>query len=115
MIPEIQVRQKELETRYMSDVMQTDEAALALYNSGNAKKAQTILTDFSCQAGARTFNTWKGLYAYLFTKYMDGNIKTPVAGQRNPSLKQPGYNEEWYRMVVGETGDKFKNLGEGGH
>jgi dipeptidase len=115
MIPEIQVRQKELETRYMSDVMQTDEAALALYNSGNAKKAQTILTDFSCQAGARTFNTWKGLYAYLFTKYMDGNIKTPVAGQRNPSLKQPGYNEEWYRIVVGETGDKFKNLGEGGH
>jgi len=30
-------------------------------------------------------------------------------------VKQPGYNEEWYRMVVKETGDKFKDLGEGGH
>jgi dipeptidase len=115
MIPEIQAKQKELETRYMTEVLKTDEAALALYKSNNAKKAQEILTDFSCRAGALTFDTWKGLYAHLFTKYMDGNVKTPVAGQRNPSVKQPGYNEEWYRMVVKETGDKFKDLGEGGH
>ena len=115
MIPEIQAKQKELETRYMTEVLKTDEAALALYKSNNAKKAQEILTDFSCRAGALTFDTWKGLYAHLFTKYMDGNVKTPVAGQRNPNVKQPGYNEEWYRMVVKETGDKFKDLGEGGH
>jgi dipeptidase len=115
MIPEIQAKQKELESGYMNDIKTTDEAALTLYNKNKSKKALTVLTDYSCQAGARTFNTWKGLYAYLFTKYMDGNIKTPVAGQRNPSLSQPGYNEEWYRMVVRETGDKFKNLGEGGH
>jgi len=115
MIPEIQAKQKELETRYMTEVLKTDEAALALYKSNNAKKAQEILTDFSCRAGALTFDTWKGLYAHLFTKYMDGNVKTPVAGQRNPNVKQPGYNEEWYRMVIKETGDKFKDLGEGGH
>jgi hypothetical protein len=55
------------------------------------------------------------MYAHLFTQYMDGNVKTIVAGQRNPAVKQPGYNEEWYRMVVRETGDKFKSLGESGH
>jgi dipeptidase len=115
MIPEIQAKQKELETRYRSEVLKTDEAALALYKSNNAKKAQEILTDFSCRAGALTFDTWKGLYAHLFTKYMDGNVKTRVAGQRNPNVKQPGYDEEWYRMVIKETGDKFKDLGEGGH
>lgn len=115
MIPEIQAKQKELETGYMTGVLKTDEAALALYKSSNSKKAQEILTDFSCRAGALTFDMWKGLYAHLFTKYMDGNVKIPVAGQRNPNLKQPGYDEEWYRMVVKETGDKFKDLGEGGH
>jgi dipeptidase len=115
MIPEIQARQNELETSYLNDIKKTDEAALSLYNKNKTKMVRAILTDFSCQAGARTFNTWKGLYAHLFTKYMDGNIKTTVAGQRNPSVKQPGYNEEWYKTVVHETGDKFKDLGEGGH
>jgi dipeptidase len=115
MIPEIQVRQQELEASYMNEVKKTDESALSLYNKNKAKKARAILTDFSCQAGSRTFNTWKGLYAHLFTKYMDGNIKTTVAGQRIPKVSQPGYNEEWYRMVVKATGDKFKAIGESGH
>jgi dipeptidase len=115
MIPEIQAKQLELETSYVNEVKKTDEAALAFFNKNKTKKARAILTDFSCLAGARTFNTWKELYAYLFTKYMDGNIKTKVPGQRNPSVKQPGYNEEWYRILVRETGDKYRDLGEDGH
>jgi dipeptidase len=115
MISEIQTRQQELENVYVNDVKKTDEAVLALFNKNKTGMALAALTDFSCQAGARTFSTWKGLYAHLFTKYMDGNIKTTVEGQRNPKVSQPGYSEEWYRMVVEESGDKFKDLGEGGH
>jgi dipeptidase len=114
MIPEIKAKQQELENDYVQDIKKTDEAALALYKK-NPKKARAFLTDYSCQAGGRTFTTWKGLYAYLFTKYMDGNIKTVVKGQKNPHVSQPGYNEEWYRTVVRETGDKFKYQGDGGH
>jgi hypothetical protein len=39
---------------------------------------------------------------------MDGNIKTAVPNQLNPMVKQPGYSEEWKRMVARETGDKLK-------
>ncbi|MBN1413827.1 MAG: C69 family dipeptidase [Bacteroidales bacterium] len=115
MIPEIQDRQKELENTYVNDVIKTDKIALDLYNKKKTKKVRLMLTEFSCQAGAHTFNTWKALYAHLFTKYMDGNVKTTVEGQRNPGVSQPGYNEEWYRMVVRETGDKFRIIGESAH
>jgi len=98
----------------MQDIKKTDEAALALYKK-NPAKALKMLTDYSWQAGANTFKTWKDLYAYLFTKYMDGNIKTPVAGQRNPKVEQPGYGEDWYRLIIKETGDKFRYQGEAGH
>jgi dipeptidase len=114
MIPEIKAQQQELESKYMQDIKKTDEAALSLYKKKPAK-ALAILTDFSCQAGANTFKTWKNLYAYLFTRYMDGNIKTPVEGQRNPKVEQPGYGEEWYRLIIKETGDKFRYQGEAGH
>jgi len=52
-------------------------------------------------------------YTYLFTKYMDGNIKTKVdvpQGYKyhSPTLSQPGYGDDWYRKIVEETGDLFK-------
>ena len=116
MIPEIKARQQELENSYVKGVKKTDEAALSIYNKKDPEKVLELLTDFSCQAGARTFNTWKDLYAYLFTRYMDGNVKTKVPGQKNPQVMQPGYNEEWYRILIRETGDKYKYLDEeGGH
>ncbi len=113
MIPEIQTRQQELERKYRDDIRKTDEAALALYKK-KPKKALAVLTEFSCQAGANTFHTWKALYAHLFTRYMDGNIKTPVPGQQNPRVSQPGYDAAWYRMVVKDAGDRLKHPG-GGH
>lgn len=113
MIPEIQTRQQELERKYRDDIRKTDESALALYKK-KPKKALAVLTEFSCQAGANTFHTWKALYAHLFTRYMDGNIKTPVPGQQNPRVSQPGYDAAWYRMVVKDAGDRLKHPG-GGH
>jgi hypothetical protein len=46
-------------------------------------------------------------------KYMDGNIKykRPVPkGYKyvNPKLEQPGYSEEWYKLIIEQTGDQFK-------
>ncbi|MBN2764030.1 MAG: C69 family dipeptidase [Bacteroidales bacterium] len=114
MIPEIQTKQQELEKGFVDAVIKNDEAVLKLYKE-KPQEAQALMTDFSCKAGAKTFNAWKGLYAHLFTKYMDGNVKTPVPGQRNPNVSQPGYNEEWYRMVVEDAGEKLKYQGESGH
>ena len=114
MIPEIQARQQELENGFLESVKKNDEAALLLYKK-KPQEALALLTDFSRNAGAKTFHTWKALYAYLFTKYMDGNIKTPVPGQQNPKVSQPGYSEDWYRMVAKDAGEKLKHPGGGGH
>lgn len=107
MIKDIQKVQSRLENGYIKETHSVDSVALALYKK-NPRKAIQYITDYSCKSGANTFNEWKKLYAFLFTKYMDGNIKTVVPGQMNPAVSQPGYSEEFYREIVRSAGDRLK-------
>lgn len=114
MIPYIRDKQAELEGNYISEVKTTDEKASALF-SKNKNEALICITDFSVASGENTFTEWQQLYRFLFTRYMDGNIKTPVPGELNPELEQPGYGESWYKRLVDDTGDKFLYHGEISH
>jgi dipeptidase len=116
-IPEIRLVQHELESRYVSQVKGIDIAAAELYAKDPAA-ARKFLTDYSVLQGTHTVKVWKKLYAYLFTKYMDGNIKEKSAvpegyKYHNPKLQQPGYGEAWYKRIVNETGDRYLYRGEG--
>ncbi len=118
-IPDIRKVQHELEMKYINEVKAIDMAAADMYARDPAM-ARKFLTDYSVLQGGNTVKVWKKLYAYLFTKYMDGNVKEKAAvpeGYRfhNPKLSQPGYGEEWYRRIVEDTGTKFlyKSSGEG--
>ncbi|MGB9697265.1 MAG: dipeptidase [Ignavibacteria bacterium] len=113
-IPEIRTVQKNLEHSFIDSVKIIDDRALDTYNNGQ-ENYRDILTSFSVSSGNFTFHIWKELYKYLFTKYMDGNIKTKIPGQKNPKVNQPGYSQEFYKLIVKETGDKFKVLGEESH
>ena len=109
--PEIRETQTGLENKFVDRVREADQKALALYNN-DPKAAVEFLTGFSAEQGALALRTWQQLWAYLFTRYMDGNIKTalPVPDgyeYYNPKVEQPGYGEEWYRKIVEETGDHF--------
>ena len=84
---------------------------MELYNQ-NPAEAIKFLTEFSATAGKMTFDSWKKLYGHLFTKYMDGNIKTKGETVAAPKVNQPGYGTDWYKMIVKATGNKFKALGE---
>lgn len=110
MIPDIQAKQSKLEGDYIAMVPAIDKIAGDLYKS-SPEKAVRFLTDYSVSQANNTVNEWKKLYAHLFTRFMDGNIKTAVPGQKNPKVSQPGYGEEFYRNVVKQTGDKFKVVG----
>jgi dipeptidase len=115
MIPYIQEKQKELETRYLLETTNVDHNASVLYEK-NTKKAVQYLTDYSVKSGNQTVDEWRKLYTFLFTRFMDGNVKTKVEGQQNPELEQPGYSEEWYRKVAEDAGDRLKvPEGEGSH
>jgi dipeptidase len=119
MIPEIQKVQDKLELGFIEEVKGIDKAAEEIYKN-DPEQAVRFLTDYSVAQGNKTLKCWKKLYRHLFTKYMDGNIKeaNPLPeGQyyTPPKVEQPGYSEEWYKLIIEETGDKFKVKGEGGH
>jgi dipeptidase len=114
MIPDIQKVQKKLEDNYLSLTPAIDKVAAELF-AKDKTQAVEFLTTYSVGQGANTVKEWKNLYAFLFTKFMDGNIKEKDGDKQNPKLKQPGYSEEFYRDVVKSTGDKFKVVGTSGH
>lgn len=109
-IPEIQGVQKEIETKYIEqEVPEIDKKAAELYKK-SPKKAVEFLTQYSVNTGNDLVLRWKKMYGYLFTKYMDGNIKTPGKTKQTPKVKQPGYGDDWYWMIIKETRNKFKVL-----
>jgi len=109
-LKDIKPVQLELETKYLENIPNIDKFAEELYKK-EPKKAIEYITNYSVNTGNETVKRWKQLYAFLFTKYMDGNIKTAVPGQKNPKVLQPGYGDAFYRELVKQTGDKFKVIG----
>ena len=112
--PEIRSKQAELENKYILLTSSVDIAASELSKTSKEAAVQ-YLTDYSVNQGNNTVNEWKSLYKYLFTKYMDGNIKTKVLGKQNPKVKQPGYGAEWQKRIANDTGDKLKVVGGAEH
>ncbi len=112
--PDIVKVQTELENQFIEDTPAVDAGAKVLY-AKNPAKAVEYLTAYSHSMASKTFKTWKNLYHFLFMKYMDGNIKTKSPAKKgykyvNPQLKQPGYGENWYKLIIEKTGDQFKVL-----
>lgn len=113
--PEIAEKQKMFEDGFVAAVKEVDKVALALLEK-DSKTAVEYLTNYSGGAADKLTHNWKGFYQYLFMKYMDGNIKTVDQGKQNPKVKQPGYSEDFLRMIVKDHGDKIKMPKEkGGH
>lgn len=114
MIPEIQKVQSALENKFVAYTNVVDNAALALYKQ-DPKAAIEFLTDYSVNQGNSTVARWKELYAHLFTKFLDGNIKVKDGNNKNPKVIQPGYDQSYYKMIIEKTGDKFKAPAGAGH
>ncbi|WP_101308016.1 dipeptidase [Labilibaculum manganireducens] len=108
--PEIAVKQKALETKYLAFTNIIDLAAEGMFKNNKATAIE-FLTDFSCNQGNNLVAEWKDFYGYLFAKFMDGNIKEKDGDNQNPKVNQPGYSEEFYKTIVKTTGDKLKVVG----
>ncbi len=123
MTPDLQAKQKELEKKYVSETAEIDRQAAELFRSSAksaAKKGTELITKYSVDAGNNTVREWRELYKHLFTKYMDGNVKTRKAIPEGykyvaPDLKQPGYTQDWYMRIVLDAGDKLRMPDGGGH
>jgi dipeptidase len=112
LIGELQKKQSELEDGYLKETEDIDNTASTLYKNSPAE-ALKYLTNYSVKSGNNTVTQWKELYRFLFTKYVDGNVKEkrpvpPGYKYIEPKVSQPGYGDEWNRIIVKETGDKYK-------
>lgn len=105
--PEIRKKQKALETQYQAFVQMTDAGASSMITQ-NKKMTVDFLTNFSCNTGNQLVDTWRDFYGYLFARYMDGNIKTVVPGEKNPKVEQPALPEWYLRSIIEKTGDKLR-------
>lgn len=115
MQPEIAKVQSQMEDKYVAYTSAVDAAAMNLMEK-NPELAVSFLTDYSINTGENTVSQWRDLYEYLFTRYMDGNIKTKVDPKKGykyiaPDVEQPGYSKAFYKHVVNDTGDKLKVIG----
>ena len=113
--PDVEAVQQKLEQEFVDFTPAIDAAAQTMYNL-NKDQAIVFLTNYSGSIAERTFDIWKNLYAQLFMKFMDGNVKTKKEipeGYKytTPDLKQPGYSEQKYELIIKETGDQFKVKG----
>lgn len=114
LIGDLQKKQSELEEGYFAETKNIDKTAEALYKKSPADAIKYV-TDYSVKSGNKTVKEWKNLYHFLFVKYMDGNVKTAQPVPPNykymvPKVEQPGYGDAWNRIIVKETGDRYKEL-----
>lgn len=109
--PDIREKQKKLETQYKAYVEMTDTGAMAMIKKDKRRTVE-YLTDFSCNTGNQLTATWRDFYGYLFARYMDGNIRTAVPGQKNPKVENPQLPDWYLRTIVNHMGKKQLKVSE---
>ena len=105
--PEIRAKQVALEKQYVDFVQMIDAGAKEML-AQNKEAAIKFITDFSCRTGNHLVDTWRDFYGYLFCKFMDGNVKTAIRGEKNPKVEQPALPEWYLRMIIEQTGKKLE-------
>ncbi len=109
--PEIEKEQSKLESDWVNNTVPAmDNRANGCKNQ---KEAIRLLTEFSNNQANKLCQSWKKFYHNLFMKYMDGNLNTAVPNEPNHKYTpinsdHPKYSDEYYRILIEKTGDKYK-------
>lgn len=111
MIRDIRPVQQQLEQSFAAE---TDSLRIAVANMTPADAAKA-LNSHSAQAANRYVKRYRALGDYLLVKYLDGNVKKEKNGKFERtetgipvSPEFGGYDDDFYRGIVKQTGDKFR-------
>ena len=96
-----------IQKNYADDLKKTDEELLALYKANKTEEMISRATNITVERGKSTYDQWLQFWEYLVPRYVDGNTKTPVPGEKNPQVDWPGYGDAWYKRIVQDTGDHY--------
>lgn len=114
---ELQTVRDRLETDFNSLQAKVEQEALALAEApdGGEVAARRHLTDYTSRAAQGMLDNWMELGKRLIVKYNDQAVKREkdgvyertAGGYAKPVLR-PGFPERYRRMLVKETGDRFR-------
>lgn len=115
MIPDIRKVQGALESEFIANRKATDEALTALYNAGQMDALVKAVNEEGAQVASKATDTYRNLAQYLLVRFLDGNRKKVDENGNFIYTKDhmpvspdfPGYNDEYYRNIVRETGNHF--------
>ena len=114
MISDIRKVQSTLEDEMERNQGNIESAALAKYAESPADAVE-MLNDYSGSIAAKATTSYRKLGEFLLVKFLDGNMKKEKDGKflRTPdgmpvSPNFPGYNEEYYRSIVRDAGERLK-------
>jgi len=106
--------QQQLEESFRISQPAIEKVAMDLYVK-NPQNAINYLSNYSQAQAQFTAGRWKKLGEYLLVKYMDGNVKKEKEGEflrtkdNFPVFPaQPGYNQDFYKTIVKDAGEKLK-------
>ena len=117
MYPEIEKEQNRLHTSFVRETLELEKKLMEIHEK-DPKLVLREVNNYSNQAAERTHQEWKNLFAYLFTKYMDGNVKTKQEVPEGykyyaPKVEWIELSDKWKRLIVKDTEGKLKVIKEG--
>lgn len=113
LFPSLKEARQELELSYTSEQTKVEAKAQKLLQESPAR-AIAYLTDYSTQCAQRMMNRWMSLGKYLIVKFNDQAVKPEKDGKFEltpdgiaTSPQRPGFNDNYKRIIIKETGDKY--------
>ena len=115
MIGDIRSVQGPLEEKLIASRPETERRLLSLYEAGDAEALERAVNEEGAAIAKEATDAYRDLAQFLLVRYIDGARKK-IDGNgrfaRNPhgkplSPESYGYPEEFYKEIVGKTGDRY--------
>lgn len=114
LLPDLRARQSQLETGFHQAQAGIEQAAAELLAT-DAQKAKDFLTNYTNMTAMQAVDTWRHLGELLIVKFNDGVVRPEQNGvfKRNDigqpeRVERKGYTDDYKRIYVRETGDRYK-------
>lgn len=119
MIPDIRKVQGALESKYQSTREAADKTYAGLYNSGDLREMEMLMNRDAAVIAKEATDAYRDLDRHLVVRFMDGNMKKLdkdgkfiYSEDGMPVYPEfPGYNQEYFDIIVEKTGDHFLDKG----
>ena len=113
MFGDLEKQRSKLEKSYFENQKSIENKAVDLYRQSK-QSAVDFLTNYSDTVAQSMLSQWRHLGEFLVVKYNDQVVKPERNGQflRNAeglgeTVVRPGFPEEYRKVIVNETGDKY--------